>query len=232
VGDDDRLPYFTANATGPQGGDINFTTLVPTLNGTLLHIENGGCAVDCAKATVDRNDSGANQRLTSTASVAFPAVSMMKFAAGSPGGYSGMVKIGAVSANASASSGPGAGAPAVSGTPVNVQMWDNATGGYKTVNVTPGAAPPAVDPTAQASFTVLGLYPVVMDATLHWNKGVTSQTSSGGAVTDASASLTNWLFVELHVVIKGALGVGVLADLNLHIDYGRIASTAGYQPVT
>ena len=140
-----------------------------------------------------------------------------------------MVRIGAVSASATANSGPGATGPAVSGTPVAIQMWDTATGGYKTVNVTPGDASPAADPTAHASFSVLGLYSVVMDATVHWNKAVTSQASSGGAVTDASASLTNWLFVDLHVTIT-SLGVP-LADLNLHLDYGRIAATAGYQPV-
>jgi hypothetical protein len=69
-----------------------------------------------------------------------------------------------------------------------------------------------------------------MDATVHWNKAVTAQTSSGGAVTDASASLTNWLFVDLHVVMT-TLGVS-LADVDLHIDYGRIAATAAYQPVS
>jgi hypothetical protein len=109
-------------------------------------------------------------------------------------------------------------------------MWDTATGGYKTTTVTPGDAPPASDPTAHANFSILGLSSVVMDATLHWNKAVTSQTSSGGAITDASASLTNWLFVDLHVTIT-TLGVPV-ADLTLHIDYGRIAATAGYQPVS
>jgi hypothetical protein len=199
------------------------------ISGSLFSIGTG-CSLNCATVTVDRDDSGSNQRLSSTASVAFPALSLMTFAAGAPGGYSGMVKIGAVSASATASSGPGATAPAVTGTPVPVQMWDNATGGYKTVTVTPGSAPPASDPTAHASFTVLGLSSVVMDATLHWNKAVTSQVTSGGALTDTSASLTNWLFVDLHVTIT-TLGVPV-ADLNLHIDYGRIAATAGYQPVS
>jgi hypothetical protein len=70
---------------------------------------------------------------------------------------------------------------------------------------------------------------VVMDATVHWNKAVTSQTSPGGAITDAAASLTNWLFVDLHVVMTGLLGAPV-ADINLHLDYGRIAATATYEP--
>ena len=226
VGDDDRLPYFAGTATGPANASVNFAAGLTS--GSLLSIGTG-CALNCSSVTVDRDDSGANQRLSSTASVAFPALSLMNFAAGGPGGYSGMVKIGAVSATATAGSGPGAAAPAVTGTPVAIQMWDTATGGYKTVNVTPGGASPAADPTAHASFSILGLYSVVMDATVHWNKAVTSQASSGGAMTDASASLTNWLFVDLHVTIT-SLGVP-LADLNLHLDYGRIAATAGYQPV-
>jgi type II secretory pathway pseudopilin PulG len=227
VGDDDRLPYFSGTATGPASASVNFAT--GALDGSLLSIGTG-CSVSCAAVTVDRDDSGSNQRLSSTASVAFPALSLMTFASGSPAGYSGMIKIGAVSATATAGSGPGAAAPTVSGTPVAVQMWDTATGGYKTVNVTVGAAPAATDPTAHAAFSILGQYSVVMDATLHWNKAVTSQSSSGGAVTDASASLTNWLFVDLHVTITDS-GTPV-ADLNLHIDYGRIAATAGYQPVS
>ena len=227
VGDDDRLPYFTGTATGPANVSVDF--LAGLIGGSLLSIGTG-CAVGCATVTVDRDDSGSNQRLSSTAAVSLPPVSLMTFSAGAPGGYSGMIKIGAVSASATANSGPGATSPSVTGAPVAVQMWDTATGGYKTINVTPGDASPATDPTASASFNILGLSSVVMDATLHWNKAVTSESSSGGAVTDASASLTNWLFVDLHVTIT-TLGVPVL-DLNLHLDYGRIAATAGYQPVS
>jgi type II secretory pathway pseudopilin PulG len=232
VGDDDRLPYFAGTATGPANASVNF--VAGFASGSLLSIGTG-CALNCATVTVDRDDSGANQRLSSTASVSYPALSLMTFASGAPAGYSGMVKIGALSATATAASGPGVGAPAVTSSPgtVAVQMWDTATGGYKTTNVTPGAASPAADPTAHANFSVIGMSgvaSVVMDSTLHWNKAVTAQTSSGGAVTDASASLTNWLFVDVHVVIS-SLGVTV-ADLNLHIDYGRIAATARYQPVS
>src|SRR5438270_1806758 len=151
----------------------------------------------------------------------------LTFLAGSPLGYSGMVKVGAVSATATAGSGPGASGPTVTGAPVSVQLWNGS--GYTSVNVTPGAAPPATDPTAHAALSVLGTS-VVMDATVHWNKAVTSQASSGGAITDASASLTNWLWVDLHVVMT-TLGVPV-ADVDLHIDYGRIAATAGYQPAS
>ncbi|MDQ1487965.1 MAG: hypothetical protein QOJ23_479 [Actinomycetota bacterium] len=229
VGDDDRLPYFAGTATGPASASVGFLT--PTLVGGSLLSIGTGCAVNCSTVTVDRDDSGNNQRLSSTATVSFPALSLMTFLAGSPALYSGMVKIGALTATATANSGPGASNPGVSGSAVSVQMWDT-TGvpGYKTSSFTAGGNPPAIDPTAHAVITPLLGTSVTMDATLHWNKAVTSQTSSGGAITDASASLTNWLFVDLHVVITTA-GLPV-ADLNLHIDYGRIAATAGYHPVS
>jgi hypothetical protein len=229
VGDDDRLPYFAGTATGPSSASVGFLT--PSLVGGSLLSIGTGCAVNCSTVTVDRDDAGNNQRLSSTATVSFPALSLMTFLAGSPALYSGMVKIGAISATATANSGPGASNPGVSGSAVSVQMWDT-TGvpGYKTFNFTAGGNPPATDPTAHAVITpVLGTS-VTMDATLHWNKAVTSQTSSGGAITDASASLTNWLFVDLHVVITTA-GIPV-ADVTLHIDYGRVAATAGYQPAS
>jgi hypothetical protein len=228
VGDDDRLPYFTGTATGPASASVGFLSGV--VGGSLLSIGTG-CAVSCSAVTVDRDDSGSNQRISSTASVSFPALDLVTLLAGSPVGYSGMVKINAISATATANSGPGASNPSVSGSAVTVRLWDT-TGvpGYRTFNFTAGGSAPATDPTAHAALTpVLGTS-VAMDATVHWNKAVTSNTSSGGAITSASASLTNWLFVDLHVVIT-TLGVPV-ADVNLHLDYGRIAATAGYQPVS
>jgi hypothetical protein len=228
VGDDDRLPYFAGTATGPAlASSVGFLT--GAVGGSLLSIGTG-CTVSCSTVIVDRDDSGNDQRLSSTASVALPAMSLMTFLAGSPLGYTGMVKIPSLSVTATANSGPGTAGPTVTGAPFAIQLWDTTgVAGYKTVNVTPGAAPPATDPTAHAALSVLGTS-VVMDATVHWNKAVTSSSSSGGAVKDASASLTNWLFVDLHVVMT-TLGIPV-ADATLHIDYGRIAATAGYQPAS
>src|SRR6185295_11271871 len=104
VGDDDRLPYFTGTATGPSNSSVNFTAGV--VSGSLFSIGTG-CSLNCAMVTVDRDDSGTNQRLSSTAAVSFAALSLVTFAAGAPGGYSGMLKIGAVSPSATANSGPG-----------------------------------------------------------------------------------------------------------------------------
>jgi hypothetical protein len=133
-----------------------------------------------------------------------------------------MVKIGAVSATATAGAGPGASAPSVTGAAVTVQYWNGL--GYSSVSVTPGVTA-STTTIASTSFLSSGTL-VTVSGTVTANKAVTSQTSSGGAVTAASASLTNWLFVDLNVTI------GALATLNLHFDYGRIAATAGYQPAS
>jgi hypothetical protein len=109
----------------------------------------------------------------------------------------------------------------VTGGSVTVQYWNGA--GYSNVTVTPGVSSFTTIPSV--SFLASGTL-VTVNGTVTANKAVTSQSSSGGAVSAASASLTNWLFVDLNVTIAG------LANLNLHLDYGRIAATAGYQPAS
>lgn len=215
VGDDDRLPYFYGAASGPASVSVDFLSV--DILGKLLSI-GSGCAVNCATATVDRDDSGTNQRVTSTAAVAFPAIDLLTLAIG-PLGYSGMVKVGALSASATAHAGPGAAAPSVTGSAVDVRYWNG--GGYTSVPITLGVASyttiPSVSILAGAGF-------VTVSGSITSNPAVTDQASAGGAVTDSSASLTNWLFVDLNVTMTGGTSV------NLHLDYGRIAATAAYEP--
>ena len=219
VGDDDRLPYFAGVATGPANASLGFLTGL--VGGSLLSIGTG-CSAGCAAVTVDRDDSGSNQRISSTASVSYPAVNILTFLAG-PLGYSGMVKIGGLSATATANAGPGASNPSVTTSPatVTVQYWNGLS--YTNVSVNPAATATTTIPSV--SFLASGTL-VTASGTITSNKAVTSSSSSGGAITTASASLNNWLFVDLNVTIAG------LATLNLHLDYGRIAATAGYQPVS
>ena len=66
-----------------------------------------------------------------------------------------------------------------------------------------------------------------MTASLHWNEKVISTSGPTGGLTEKSASLNNWLFAEVHTVIK-LLGATV-ADLKLHLDYGRVVAVASYQ---
>lgn len=215
VGDDDRLPHFFGTASGPAAISADFVS--GAIIGKFLSI-GSGCASNCATVTVDRHDSGSNQRITSTAGVSFPSLDVLTLAV-SPLGYSGMVKVGTVSATATAHAGPGVGAPSVSGSAVNVRYWNG--GGYSTVAVTPGVASYTAIPSVSVLF---GL--VTVSGSITTNAAVTDSTSSGGAVTAASAGLTNWLFIDLNVTIAGGTSV------NLHLDYGRLAATASYEPVS
>jgi hypothetical protein len=170
--------------------------------------------------TVDRDDSGANQRVSSTAAVAWPAVDLLPLLVGPPS-YSGMVRIGIVSASATASAGPGAAAPSVTGSVVEVGFWNGS--GYTPVFVTPGVASSTTIPSV--TFFAGGGF-VTVSGSITSNKGVTSHTSAGGVITEASAGLTNWLFVDLNVSITGG------TSLKLHFDYGRLAAHAIYEPGT
>jgi hypothetical protein len=59
---------------------------------------------------------------------------------------------------------------------------------------------------------------------------VITTTGPTDGLTEKSASLNNWLYAEVHTTIK-LLGATV-ADLVLHLDYGRVAATATYQEVS
>jgi hypothetical protein len=89
--------------------------------------------------------------------------------------------------------------------------------------MTPGVASSSTIP----SVTILGGAGFVdVSGTITATPAVTDQATGGGAVTEASATLTNWLFVDLDVTVPGGTSV------NLHLDYGRLAATAGYDPAS
>ncbi|HYH48079.1 MAG TPA: hypothetical protein VEG38_00890 [Acidimicrobiia bacterium] len=213
VGDDDRLPHFYGRATGPAAVSLDFLS-----GGVLGDLISFGTS-PAATVTVDRHDSGSNQRITSTASVSFPPVDLLPLLIG-PVGYSGVVKVAAATATATASAGPGASNPAVTGAAVNVRYWNGS--GYTSVPVTPGVASSATIPAVNI-FAGSGF--VNVSGTITSTPAVTDRTMAGGAVTEASATLTNWLYVDLNVTMPGGTSV------NLHLDYGRLAATAGYDPV-
>jgi hypothetical protein len=164
--------------------------------------------------------------MTAAGSVSYPGLALGTFASG-PAGYGGMVVVAPVSVSAVAASGPAATAPSTTGAGVAVQMYQGPTLGYTTVTVTPGAASPAVDPTTTATFSANGAS-VTMTATLHWGPKVTSSSSASGAVTEAAASLTNWMWIDVHMVVHQ--GSNLVAEFDLHLDYGTVVARASYQP--
>ncbi|HZI39056.1 MAG TPA: hypothetical protein VFF24_12190, partial [Acidimicrobiia bacterium] len=166
VGDDDRLPYFYGRGTGPTGVSLDF--VAGTVLGKLLSFATSPAAM----ATVDRDDDPSNnQRITSGASVTFPAVDVLPLTV-APAGYSGMVKVPAASASVLAEAGPGVSNPTVSGAAVNVRFWNGS--GYTAVPITPGTASSTTVPLISISS---GLATVSVNGSITSTPAVTDITS-------------------------------------------------------
>jgi hypothetical protein len=219
VDDNDQLPYQWAQATGPASLSLPFSA--GPASGSLLTAA-GACAM-CSTVTLDRDDASSATRLFTTATVVQPALDLVTLA-DAPAGYAGMVRVGPTNVSTSATSGPGALAPSFIANPVGIQVYDTTTvpPGYRTVTITPGTP----SETASHAEMAIGGALVVMDATVRSGPKVTVSTSSGAALSEAQASLSNWLSVEVHLVIT----TGTLANLVVSVDYGRVSSRATYQP--
>jgi hypothetical protein len=217
--DNDQLPYQWAQATGPASLSLPFSA--GPASGSLLTAA-GACS-SCSTVALDRDDVSGAPRLLTTATVVQPALDLVTLAGALPG-FAGMVRVGPTTVTTSATSGPGALEPSVTAGAVSIQLFDTTTvpPGYRTVAVTPGT--PSIT-TSHAEMAIGGAQ-IVMDATVSSGPKVTVSTSSGGALTEAQASLSNWLAVEVHLVIT----TGTLADLVISLDYGRVTSRATYQP--
>ena len=219
VDDDDRLPYQWGQATGPASLSMPFSA--GPVAGSLL-ASTGACST-CSTVTVDRDDVSGAARLLTAAAVSHPAIDLVTLGGALPD-YAGMVRVGATSVTTSAISGPGALVPSFTGSAVTVQLYDTTLPGYRTLSITPGTPSEA---TSHAEMVISGAQ-VVMDATVRSGPAVTLSTASGGALTEAQASLSNWLSVDVHLVVTDA--TGTLADLVVSLDYGRVTARATYQP--
>ncbi len=221
IDDDDRLPYQWGQATGPDSLSLGFTA--GPVAGSLL--TSATACSTCSTVTLDRDDVSGATRLLSTAAVAHPSIDLAPLDGG-PAGYAGMVRVGATSVGTTATSGPGALAPSFTASPVGVQIYDTTmpTPGYRALLITPGTPSEA---TGHAEMLVSGAQ-VVMDTTVRSGPAVTLSTVGGGALTEAQASLSNWLSVDVHLVVTDP--TGTLADLTVSLDYGRVTTRATYQP--
>jgi hypothetical protein len=223
--DNDRLPYQWGQATGPASLSMPFAAGVA--NGSLL-IAGAACST-CSTVLLNREDHAVTgvSSLVTTAAVSHPAIDLVTFD-DAPDGYSGMVRIGSTHVTTSATSGPLAPVPTASGSPVSVWVYDAAVPGrYRTLSILPGT--PSED-ISSAVMAVSGTS-VTMNATIRSGPAVTLSTANGGALTEAQASLSSWLTVEVHLVIKETpASFGSLADLVITLDYGRVTSRATYQP--
>ena len=241
VGDDDLLPYFYGNATGPASLSAGFAFapgvlgLIGALNGTFLSVGTA-CSVSCANVTIDRDTNAGNGTITSTAGISYPSMKLMNFTTGLlPGSFSGMVSIGTGTATATAAAGPGTAAPTVTGTSFSVKLYSSATSNYHTYTVTPGGAmidastglAVGADPTSHLVFSPLLGVSVTMDATVHASQKVVSTNGPVNGYTENSAALNNWLDAKVTTTITVA-GV-TLASFTVDLDYGRVAASASYE---
>lgn len=222
VDDDDRLPYQWGQATGPTSLSMPFSAGPAT--GSLV-TASGGCSA-CSTVTLDRNDDSGASRLETRATAVHPAMDVLTFV-GAPPGYAGMVRVGPSNVSVLATSGPAALEPSFTGGAVNVAVYDPAApGSYQDLSITPGTPSELTAP--RAVMAVSGTI-VTMDATIRSGPAVTGSTPTGTALAEAHSSLSNWLTVEVHLVVTDSTGV-TLADLVVSLDYGRVTARATYQP--
>ena len=223
VDDNDGLVYQSGAVTGPASVSVPFkvSRLLPAVlvEGDLMAAA-APCSTSCSTITLDEDAVGGSPRLWSSAAVAHPPVGLVAV-----GGRPPMVKVSATALSATATSGPAAPPPAVTGSAVQVDLYRTfPAAGYDTFTVTPGTA---LQRTSSASFAV-GLAVVTLDATVRSAPKVTASTAQGGALTRAEASVSDWLTVEVHLVVTSALST--LADLTVVLSYGRVSTVAGYVP--
>jgi len=223
--DNDLLPYQWGQASGPATLSMPFSAGPATGS---LATASGDCS-PCATVTLDRDDVSGASRLATTAVVAHPAIDVLTLA-GAPAGYAGMVRVGPNTVSTSATSGQGAIPPLLpTGNAIAVQVYDTTTlAGYRNLSITPGT--PSEPPPSHAAMVVNGVT-VVMDATVRSGPAVASSTPAptGGALAEADASLSDWLTVEVHLLVTDLTGV-TLADLVVSLDYGRVTARATYEP--
>lgn len=223
--DNDLLPFQWGQSAGPTGLSMPFSA--GPASGSLV-AAGDGCS-PCSTVTLDRDDVSGASRLITTAAVVHPAIDVLTLA-GAPAGYAGMVRVGSSSVGTSATSGPGASPPPPPvGNTFAVQLYDTTLAGYRTVSITPGTAS---EPAPSHAVMALSGTTVVMDATVRSGPAVTlsTPTTTGGALAEAQASLSNWLTVEVHLVVTDAATALPLADLVVSVDYGRVTARATYEP--
>ncbi len=233
IGDNDALPYSTSDAAGPASFTMPYT--ISSLSGSSpigSVITTGAVHVN---TVLDRDNAGSQKQLICSASVEHPVTTLFAFDSSvlsvlnlpllNP--FSGFVKIGSTGTlTASANSGQGVAAPAVSGGSFDVCVYDTLSNplgsgtcpsGYKRLSVTPGTA---ASMTAAAFVKVLGATVSLSATVTSGTKSVTS-TVDGSAYERADASLVNWFKVVIDVSI-------LTSNIHVELDYGQLSARAKY----
>lgn len=220
IGDDDRLAYQWSEGKGPGSVDVLWDS--GPVDGSLMKFS----GLSQSTATLDQDAVSSSHKMISSSRSVMPAVDVVTVTDG-PSGFAGAVRVGTADVTAAAEAGPTAVAPSISGADVSVSIYDTLSGGslgYRSVSLTPGED---YETAAEATFTVNGATVTLTTTVASGGRTLSSQSDSSGALTHAEASLTNWLRIEVHLVVTDASGT--VADLVTDVDYGRIAARADYE---
>lgn len=222
IGDGDGLAYGYDYADGPASISAAFEAGVVT--GTLIESGTAGSAT----ATIDQDAASASSLVSSVGHLAAPPMDLLVLDAG-PLGFESAVKVSAVDVTATGKAGPSAASPSVTGDPITVSVYETTLlgSGYVDVAISPGDQ---MTETISSTFDVVDdvldvTNTVTIETTVTSGAASTSTQEEGATITKAQADLTNWLIVEVHVVVQDLLG-NPLADLLIELDYGRLAVSA------
>ena len=233
IGDADGLPYSTADAAGPASFTMPYAISALSGSSSIGNIITTGASH--VTTVLDRDTAGSQKQLVGTASVDHPATTLFTFTPSvlnllglsllNP--FTGFVKIGSTGTlTASANSGQGVAAPALSGGSFDVCVYDTLSNplgsgtcpaGYKRLSVTPGTAGSL---TAAAFVKVLGAT-VSLSATVTSGTKSVTNILSGSDYQRAEVRLANWLRVVVDISIN-------TSNLHVELDYGQLSARAKY----
>lgn len=220
LGDDDRLAHHWSEGAGPDTVDFGFD--VGPIDGSLIRTSGNSTST----ATLDQDEVSSSQLLTTTGRLQMPAVDVLALTQG-PSNLAAAVHVGAVDVTVEAQAGPTAASPSVSGDAITVDIYDTLSDGslgYRTISVNPGEER---EETASVSYDANGATVSFTTTVISGGKSVANTTDSSGNIDYAEASLTNWLRIQIAVVVTD--DNGTIADSTLEFDYGRLSARAQYE---
>lgn len=220
LGDDDRFAHHWSEGTGPDAVDFGFD--VGPIDGSLLRTSGNSQST----ATLDQDEVSDSQLMATTGRLQMPGVEVLALTQ-APSNLVAAVQVSAVDVTVEAQAGPMASSPSVSGDAMTVDIYDTLSDGslgYRTISVQPGEDR---EETAGFSYLNSGATVSVTTTVISGGKSVTNTTDGNGDIDYAQASLTNWLRIQIDIVITD--DDSTIADTTLEVDYGRLSARAQYE---
>jgi type II secretory pathway pseudopilin PulG len=227
AGDADGRPWLRSTASAPSLMNLSLRPL--GLVGQLFRTTSAGSAT----GIVDVDPVGSANWVTVTGATHSPTLALAAFAGPvDRPGYDGAVRVSAFDLGATAAVGAGAPPATLTGSPVTLELYDDAAGpGYRCYRVMPATgavtdcagAPAAVAATATTVNLGAGYSAGISTRTTVAPGATSGELVAGGRVA-AGAGAPGWLQVDVHLdLFRGATTV---ASLDLHLDAGHLALSA------